>query len=282
MLPKLSLRDRAAQTAVCAAQTVSQGQSSSDSCVCCPNCLSGTEQLRQLCVLLKLSLRDRAAQTAVCAAQTVSQGQSSSDSCVCCPNCLSGTEQLRQLCVLLKLSLRDRAAQTAVCAAQTVSPGRLRQLCVLLKLSLRDRAAQTTVCAAQTVSQGRLRQWRVLPETEVANQTYLTRSRDTDVGPTSLSTHPRTPGVRQYGHWSTNYKVIDMTLPCGAALWVTPWVGKGYGSKSRQKWHCHGALLVVLAICCDLPSTVQSSVSSMRTTVLPRFALDLWRQEERE
>ena len=101
-------------------------------------------------------------------------------------------------------------------------------------MSLEDRVAQTTVRAAQTVSQRRLRQWRVLPETEIANQTYLTRSRDTDVGPTSLSTDPRTSGVRPYGHWSTNYKVIDMTLPCGAALWVTPWVGKGYGSKPRQ------------------------------------------------
>ena len=48
-----------------------------------------------------------------------------------------------------------------------------------------------------------------------------------------------------------------------------------------QKLHCHRALLVVLAICCNLPSTVQSSLSSMRTVVLPWFALNLWRQVER-
>ena len=54
-----------------------------------------------------------------------------------------------------------------------------------------------------------------------------------------------------------------------------------YCSGIRQKGHCHRALLVVLAIFCDLPSTVHLSVSSMRTAVLLQFALDLWRQVER-
>ena len=59
----------------------------------------------------------------------------------------------------------------------------------------------------------------------------------------------------------------------GKAIGVNP-DGKSC-SHILQNGHCHRALLVVLAICCDLPTTVQSSVFSMRTAVLPRLALDL-------
>ena len=73
------------------------------------------------------------------------------------------------------------------------------------------------------------------------------------------------------------------------ALWITPWVGKTMGvnpdrqicSRIVQKGHCLRVLLVVLAICCDLLSTVQSSVSSVRTAVFFRISMDLWSQVER-
>ncbi|KAL8608167.1 hypothetical protein ACOMHN_016622 [Nucella lapillus] len=51
--------------------------------------------------------------------------------------------------------------------------------------------------------------------------------------------------------------------------------------KMNDQKYLKRALLMALAICCDLPSTVQLSVSPMRTAVLPRFALDLWWQVER-
>ena len=77
-------------------------------------------------------------------------------------------------------------------------------------------------------------------------------------------------------------------MGCLCCLLGHPWVGKAMGvnphrksgSRIRQEGHYHRALLVVLAICCDLLSTVQWSASSVRTAVLPRFALDLWRQME--
>ena len=51
-------------------------------------------------------------------------------------------------------------------------------------------------------------------EIEVADQTfYLTQSHYTDVGPTSPSADPITPGVWQGSHWSANFEVTGMTRP---------------------------------------------------------------------
>ena len=45
-------------------------------------------------------------------------------------------------------------------------------------------------------------------ETEVADQTFhLTQSQYTDIGPTSPSTDPITPGAWQGSHWSANFEV---------------------------------------------------------------------------
>ena len=67
------------------------------------------------------------------------------------------------------------------------------------------------------VYQGRVRSDKFTcchTETEVADQTsYLTQSQYTDIGPTSPSPDPITPGAWQGSHWSANFQVIGMTRP---------------------------------------------------------------------
>ena len=49
-------------------------------------------------------------------------------------------------------------------------------------------------------------------EIEVADQTFhLTQSQYTDIGPTSPSADPITPGAWQGSHWSANFSVTGMT-----------------------------------------------------------------------
>ena len=51
-------------------------------------------------------------------------------------------------------------------------------------------------------------------EIEVADQTFrLTQSQNIDIGPTSPSTDPITPGDWQGSHWSANFEVTGMTRP---------------------------------------------------------------------
>ena len=51
-------------------------------------------------------------------------------------------------------------------------------------------------------------------EVEVANQTFhLIKSQYTDIGPTSPSADPITPGTWQGSHWSANFEVTGMTRP---------------------------------------------------------------------
>ena len=51
-------------------------------------------------------------------------------------------------------------------------------------------------------------------ETEVADQTFhLTQSQYINIGSTSLSTDPLTPGVWQGSQWSANFEVTGMTRP---------------------------------------------------------------------
>ena len=68
-----------------------------------------------------------------------------------------------------------------------------------------------------SVSQGRICSdnftcWHT--EIEVADQAFhLTQSQHTDIGPTSPSTDPITPGAWRGSHWSANLEVTDMTRP---------------------------------------------------------------------
>ena len=51
-------------------------------------------------------------------------------------------------------------------------------------------------------------------EIEVADQTfYLTQSQYTDIGPTSPSADPITPGAWLGSHWCANFEVTGMTQP---------------------------------------------------------------------
>ena len=75
-----------------------------------------------------------------------------------------------------------------------------------------------------SVSQGRICSDKCTcchTDIEVADQTfYLTQSQHTDIGPTSPSADPITPGAWQCSHWSANFYVTGMTRP----------------GKSRRKW----------------------------------------------
>ena len=70
---------------------------------------------------------------------------------------------------------------------------------VNMRVYLRDGSAQTILCAATL-------------EIEIADQTFhLTQSQYIDIGPTSRSADPITPGTWQGIHWSVNFSVTGMT-----------------------------------------------------------------------
>ena len=68
-----------------------------------------------------------------------------------------------------------------------------------------------------SVSQGRICSYKFTcchAEIEVADPTFnVTQSQHTDIGPTTPSTDPITPGAWQVSHWSANFEVTGMTRP---------------------------------------------------------------------
>ena len=126
-------------------------------------------------------------------------------SCTCCHTERGATDQTFYL------------NHSILTAGQPVPGGRSRVCPNSPRLALSLLVGCLTSQQHASVSQGRICSDNFTcchTEIEVSDPTFhLTQSQYTDIGPTSPSADPITPGARQGSHWSADFEVTGMTRP---------------------------------------------------------------------